>query len=182
MLIAKKHWMQIHTYLSLFFLPAMLVYAITGVGYIFGFKEGAGAKIQQFTIPTPESGKEQEAIFQFLRENNLEIPANTELKNARGGMQMGNQSYSVSLQKSGETSKLVVTDRSLYGILLLMHKAKNTPYFDIIAIGFGISLVIFYLSGLIYTSFCKKNRRTALLVCAAGFVCCALAIYGSLMA
>lgn len=179
MLIAKKHWMQIHTYLSLFFLPAMLIYAITGIGYIFGFKDDAGATVHNFTIPTPESGKEQETILQFLRDNGLTIPANTELKSGRKGTQMGNIKYSVSLQKEGATSQLTIMDRSLYGILVLMHKAKGAFYFDIIAVGFGISLMLFYLSGLIFTSFCKKNRSTALIVCAAGFVCCSLAVFVS---
>ena len=179
MLIAKKHWMQIHTYLSLFFLPAMLIYAITGIGYIFGFKDDAGATVQKFTIPTPETGKEQEVILQFLRDNGLEVPSNTTLRNTRRGMQMGSLNYSVSLQKEGAISQLTIMDRSLYGILVLMHKAKGAFYFDIIAVGFGISLMLFYLSGLIFTSFCKKNRSTALIVCAAGFVCCSLAVFVS---
>ena len=180
MLIAKKHWMQIHTYLSLFFLPAMLIYAITGIGYIVGFKDEAGATVQKFTIPTPESGKEQEAILQFLRDNGLAIPANTELKSGRKGVQMGNLRYSVVFQKGGATSSLTITNRSLYGILVLMHKSKGAFYFDIIAVGFGISLMLFYLSGLIFTSFCKKNRSTALIICAAGLICCSLAVFASI--
>ena len=62
--ITKKNWMQIHTYLSLFFLPACLIYVITGVGYIFDFNADADAKIYEFSISEIPQGKE--AIENFI--------------------------------------------------------------------------------------------------------------------
>lgn len=62
--ITKKNWMRIHTYLSIFFLTACLIYVIIGVGFIFGFKADAGANIYEFTIS--EIPQDKEAIENFI--------------------------------------------------------------------------------------------------------------------
>ena len=178
--IAKKDWMKIHTYLSLFFLPMCLIYVLTGIGYIFDFKDTAGAKIYEFTLPNaPQKGEEANAMIEVLRANNLKIPSNTEITIQRGSPTMGSVSYGVSIEsdrKSGAL-KVRVVDRSLYGILVLMHKAKGAVYFNAVAICFALSLAIFYLSGLIMTSFCKNKRKSAGIAFGAGFVITAIAIY-----
>ncbi|CUU39019.1 MULTISPECIES: hypothetical protein [Helicobacter] len=77
-----------------------------------------------------------------------------------------------------------VVDRGLYGILMLMHKIRargfKFSFFDMIAIGFGISMLLFYLSGLIITSFCKGKRKSAFGVLGAGFIITTLAVYLSI--
>ncbi|WP_394967014.1 hypothetical protein [uncultured Helicobacter sp.] len=63
----KSLWMKVHLYLSLFFLPAALIYALTGALYIFDVRENADAKIQEFTLPSiPQQGEEQAAILSVL--------------------------------------------------------------------------------------------------------------------
>ena len=186
----KKNWMQIHTYLSLFFLPVALIYALTGVLYIFEIRQDSGARIH--TIPlesAPEKGKEQEIILSTLKENNLKIPKNTKVTNFRGNMpRMGNVYYDVVISQDKNGAMLRATQRNLYGVLMLMHKSVGTKFqlgsfrfslFDFIAIGFGISLVIFYLSGLIVTSFCKRNRKAAFGILGVGLIITILAVYFS---
>lgn len=186
----KKNWMQIHTYLSLFFLPVALIYALTGVLYIFEIRQDSGARIH--TIPlesAPEKGKEQEIILSTLKENNLPIPKNTKIKIHRGNPSMGNVRYGAIIIKDKDGSFVVRTiERNLYGVLMLMHKSVGTKFqlgsfrfslFDFIAIGFGISLVIFYLSGLIVTSFCKRNRKAAFGTLGVGLIITILAVYFS---
>lgn len=178
--IAKKDWMKIHLYLSLFFLPMCAIYVLTGIGYIFDLKDDAGAKITEIAIPNPpQKGEEGAFMIEILKANNLKIPTNTEVKIQKGNPMMGSVSYAVSLEsdrKSGEL-KLKVIDRSLYGILVLMHKAKGAVYFNIVAVCFALSLAIFYLSGLIMTSFCKNSRKSAGIAIVLGFAITAIAIY-----
>lgn len=69
-----------------------------------------------------------------------------------------------------------VTNSGVYGVLLLMHRAKGLYYFDIIAVAFSVSLILFYLSGLIVTQFCKKNRRVWLLTFILGGIITAIAV------
>ena len=176
--ITKKNWMQIHTYLSLFFLPACLIYVITGVGHIFGYKVDADAKIYEFTISAiPPKEQVQDFIIQKLRENDLPIPKNTEIRYHRGAPTMGGMKYNVVLGKNRNDELVMrVTNRGIYGILLLMHRAKGLYYFDIIAVAFSVSLILFYLSGLIVTQFCKKNRRAGLLAFALGGIITTIAV------
>ncbi|RDU72865.1 hypothetical protein CQA66_02975 [Helicobacter aurati] len=182
MKITKKSWMQIHTYLSLFFLPAAITYALTGALYICNFKEDAWANISEYKLHSaPNKGEEAQTMIDILQKHNLEIPKNTEVRMFRGNPTMGNLRYNVSIikEKNGDYV-LRAVERSLYGVLLLMHKSKGKYYFDIIAIGFSISLMLFYLSGLIVTSFAKKNRKAAFSTMGLGFVITGIAIYCSI--
>lgn len=187
----RKLWMQIHLYLSLFFLPVAFIYALTGALYLFDLREEVGAKVYEIKLDSmPEKGQEKAFIIQTLEANQLPVPKNTDVRIQKGNLVMGSLTYSVSLSsnKQGEP-QLRAVDRSLYGILLLMHKAKGSKYeigsfklglFDFIAIGFAFSLIIFYFSGLVITSFCKKNRTSALGVFIGGFLITSLAIYLSI--
>ena len=90
---------------------------------------------------------------------------------------MGDMKYNVIIGKNRSDEIVMrVTNRGIYGILLLMHLAKGKYYFDIIAVAFSVSLVIFYLSGLIVTQFCKKNRKEGLIAFALGLIITAIAV------
>lgn len=172
--------MKVHLYLSLFFLPAALIYAITGSLYLLGIKEEANATIHEIKIKQLPKGNERETILNILKENNLKIPNDTTLKIMRGNPSMGSIRYNVMVVKEKDDYVLRVVERSLYGILLLLHKGKGGFYFDIIAIGFSISLMLFYISGLIITSFCKKKRKPALLAFLIGFLVTSIIIFLSI--
>lgn len=190
MKLHRKFWMQVHLYLSLFFTPAALIYAVTGVLYIFEIRQNSGAIIHEIPLDSqPPKGEEQAFILKILEDNNLKIPSDTQVRMGRGGLTMGNIKYGVNIAKDKNDKPILrTTERNLYGVLMLMHKSGGTKheiggfkfsYFDFIAISFGISLVIFYLSGLIITSFCKGKRASAFGVMGVGFVVTALAVYFS---
>lgn len=188
--IPKKFWIKLHTYLSLFFLPLALIYAITGVGYIYEIRQNSGAEIVKIPLESmPKKGGEKELILKLLEENSLEIPKDTSIKMFRGNPSMGNVYYGASIikERNGEII-LQVTKRNIYGVLLLMHKSNGSKFevggfkfhfFDFLAMGFGASLLLFYLSGLIMTSFCKKDRPVSFGVLGAGLVATILAVYFS---
>lgn len=186
----KKSWMKIHTYLSLFFLPFALAYAITGVGYIFGLQQDSFAKVYEIPLDSaPAAGQERERLLELLQAGNLRIPSDQEVRLVKGNPTIGNTAYSASIakDKSGKPVFRVV-ERSAYGVLLLMHKSMGKKFeilgaklsvFDVFAIGFGVSLLLFYLSGLIVTSFCKRDRVVSFGVLGAGVLAMACAVYWS---
>ncbi|CUU40851.1 hypothetical protein [Helicobacter typhlonius] len=191
MKLHRKLWMQIHLYLSLFFLPAALIYAITGALYIFEIRQNSGANIIEIKLDSmPQKGEEREFIIKTLQEHQLKVPKDTTLHSMKGNLTMGDIKYGVSLVKDKDGTPIIRTiDRGLYGILMLMHKSTGTKYelggfkfsfFDFIAIGFGISMLLFYLSGLIMTSFCKGKRKVSFGVLGAGFIITTLAVYLSI--
>ncbi|CAM2858500.1 hypothetical protein [Helicobacter burdigaliensis] len=182
-LISNKTWMQIHLYVSLFFIPMALIYAITGVGYILDYRQNSGATIQKIEIKQEiPKGSEKEVILNTLKANNLEIPSNTEVRFFKGAYSMGTLKYQVLLSKDkmGDGYTLSTIDRNFYGVILLLHKAAGKYYFDILAIGFSIALVLLYLSGLFITAFCKKNQKGAIIATLLGFVITGVVIYFSI--
>lgn len=187
----KRFWIKLHTYLSLFFLPFALIYAITGVGYICGFQQDSFANIYEIPLDTmPARGQEKEVLLGLLHTHHLKTPANQEVHFVKGNPTIGTLAYSASISKNRDGKPIFrVVERSLYGVLLLMHKSQGTQFdllgfklsvFDIFAIGFGFSLVLFYLSGLIVTSFCKRDRLASFGILGLGMVACALAVYVSI--
>ena len=180
----NKFFRYIHIYVSLFFLPVALLYAVSGVSYIFGLKEDTGASKITYTasgIQLPK-GDEKGVLLGILKAQGIKIPADTTLRNDRkkGGVSMGGIHYSVNAKQNGEDLLITATTRSLLGDIILLHKDKGGWYFSILAVGFGVSLVLLYLSGLMITLFAsKKDRKSQLAVLAFGVLACVVLGYMS---
>ena len=185
----KKLWIQIHTYLSIFFLPAALLYIITGIGAIVGFESDSGGKTQDFILQTtPQKGQEEAFILDFLKQQNLKIPNPTTLQKFNSCfMYMGSPTYSVTLIKELEPNgdehyKIHTSQRGLYGLAFFMHIAFQAPYFSVIAFGFSLSMIVFYFSGLVMTSFARGKRKIMLYVFVGAIFAVCLATYLSIRA
>ncbi|MDD6055198.1 MAG: PepSY domain-containing protein [Helicobacter sp.] len=172
-----KLFRNTHIYLSLFFLPLALIYAITGVVYIFGFNQDVGAVKNTYQLTQNiEKGKEADALINFLKENKLKIPSNLDAKERKGAISIGGASYSAQIMKNGESNyTITTTQRSFLGNLIMLHKAKGGWYFDVLAVGFGFTLILLYISGLMITLFhSKKNRGLQYATILAGFIITAI--------
>lgn len=172
----KKRWMWIHTYLSLFFLPTVVLYIVTGVVAICDLEHKWEGKTQFLEIERlPKPGEEVEFIKGVLESHNLPMPSNTDIKiYESGAVMMGTLSYRVVAYGSFDKQtkepyyRLMVLKCNLFGIMLGLHVSFNTPFFDIVAVCFSISILIFYLSGLVMTKFCKGKRKSAVWVLLGG--------------
>ena len=169
-----KFFLQFHIYLSLFFLPVALLYAVSGLAYIFGANQDFMATKNSYkTNLVLQKGAEQEAVLQFLKEQNIKIPNDVNLKKDKkqGGLTMGTASYSINVKQAKDELVVTTTKRSFLGNIIMLHKDKTGWYFRILSISFGFSLMLFYLSGLMITFFAnKKERKAQLLVIAAGIL------------
>ena len=182
-IISNKTWMQVHVYVSLLFIPMALIDAITGSWYIFNIRQNAGAEIKEVRIQdTIPKGSEREVMLRILQENKLEIPSNTEVSFFKGSHSIGTLKYQVLLtqDKNSPSYTLRAIDRNWYGVLLLLHKAAGKYYFDILAVGFSIALVLLYLSGLFLTAFCKRDRKGSSIAIILGILVTTLAVYLSI--
>ena len=93
---------------------------------------------------------------------------------------MGGIHYSVNAKQNGEDLLITATTRSLLGDIILLHKDKGEWYFSILAVGFGVSLMLLYLSGLMITLFAsKKDRKSQLAVLTLGVLACVVLGYMS---
>lgn len=169
-----KQFRNIHIYLSLFFLPVALMYALTGALYIFGVDEDSGASKHTYTLKaTISQGGEIEAMLEYLKANDIALPRGSEPKlDKKGYLRIGSVHYFAGIKKLGEgTYDIMVFKRSFIGDIILLHKAKGEWYFNILAVGFGIAIAILYLSGLIITLFnSKKNRFIQYVTLIVGFI------------
>lgn len=81
---------------------------------------------------------------------------NGELKEDKreGGFSAGGVHYFVNMSaKEGEIT-LTTHTRSLIGDLIMLHKNQGLWYFSVL--GFGVALILLYVSGLIITLFAIK--------------------------
>ena len=169
----KKTFRKIHMYLSLFFLPLAIMYAVTGIIYISGSNQDVGATINKYVIIDKiTAGQEKEAVYNYLKTNNIKLPNDKTSKSKKGNLVFGGAAYSAELEikKTGEQT-LTVKNRSFIGNLIMLHKSKGMWYFDVLSIAFGIALFILYFSGLMMTLFGSKNgRMPQYATIAAGFI------------
>lgn len=180
-MFSNKTWMKIHLYLSLFFLPMALIYAVTGAFYIFGFKTNAGASVVQIKLNETITHKNaQEIMIRLIKENNLKMPENLQVRFNKNVYSMGNLKNAYLIRVANDKTEFLAYDRSIYGVLLLLHKAHGKFWFDILAVGFAIALVIFYISGLVLTAFCKRDKKGALISTILGIVITALGVHFSI--
>ncbi|MDA3967543.1 MULTISPECIES: hypothetical protein [Helicobacter] len=167
-----KTFRNIHIYLSLFFLPLALMYALTGILYISGIDQNYGATKNTYTMHNATKGKEIESMLKYFKENNIALPKVGEIKEKEGKLIVGSAHYSATLEKKAEDSYNITTiERSFIGNLIMLHKAKAKWYFDVLAIGFGITMFLLYFSGVMITLVnIKKNREKQILTIIAGIV------------
>lgn len=184
MINKNKLFRQIHIYVSLFFLPCAVLFALTGIVYILGADQDTGLKVENYKlVKNIEVGKEKDALIQYLQENNLKIPSNTEvIKGKDKGITIGGAHYSANIALVAQNEyAITLKTRSLLGDMIMLHKNKGAWYFSVLSIAFGIALFLLYISGLIITLFAsKKDRQKQLATLGAGVVITIFLAYLSL--
>lgn len=155
----KKMLRKIHLYLGLFTLPMGLLLALTGVLYIIGFNQDSGATIEKYILDgvVIEAGNEVAFLNDWTSKNNVEMPRTTEVMPYKGGtIIVGTPHYSIQIKAGKDQTTLTTTKRSMLGDMIMIHKAKVRWYVNILSVLLGISMLLFYISGIVIASF-KKN-------------------------
>jgi len=168
MINKNKFFRMAHIYLSLFFLPCALLYALTGMVYIFGINQDFKMQTQNYVLnKNIKQGEEIKTLIEFLKENNLELPSQKQikLKNSKQGLSIGSIYYNASIIKNANDQYLISTQkRSLLGVMISLHKNKGEWYFSVLAVAFALSLFLLYISGLMISFFASKKDRSKQLV------------------
>lgn len=182
MINKNKLFRQIHIYISLFFLPLALLYALTGIAYILGFDQDSGLKENTYNVNFEiQEGKEKELITNFLKENNIKLPKDEIMEAKDGDFVLGSAAYSVELHQNEGKFMLITKERSFLGNMIMLHKNKVAWYFSVLGIAFGLTLLTLYLSGIMITLVAiKKDRRNQILTILAGFIVTSIVAYLSL--
>ncbi len=155
----RKTWFDIHLILSVFFLPVALVYAITGGLNLVG----VGAEQHG---PRPPAGMVGRA------------PANGGPSAPGYGHGAGNGAMAQGGRPewAGQHKK----PTGLYDNIMLLHKGKGGPAFNVVGVAFAVSMLVMYLSGIVIGWSMPGKRRQMLMSAAAGLAVAIVAIAVSL--
>lgn len=159
--------MQLHGYLSIFFLPLACVYAFSGSAYLWlDPKESLQMTIEiqnlVSIVPVTEE-KIKAVILQELPKNGIFSSPRGKLKQQGNRFSWGDQrhlrvKYYVSAQNP-QTAILKISTPTLYGRLIGFHKGKGSGLIKGLGTGFALLLIVSYLSGLflaLKTTWLKK--------------------------
>jgi len=167
-------WMRTHNYVSMFFLPVALLYAVTGGLYIMGIRGGADQKETIEVASAQPLPQDIEALQTFvgtqLQDRKLRLPAG-DAQLGRGTFIWGQPSgYHVMLEppKGSTGARIVCVTPAPYSRLVFLHKAKCGMPFKVLGIAFAIAMSLIYLSGLVIGWRAVSRRRTFLATLAGG--------------
>lgn len=154
----KKVLRKIHLYLGLFTLPMGLILATTGILFIAGFDEDTGETSNKYTsLEVVEKGKEIEFLERWTAENNISMPRTNEIVEDKGSIVVGTPLYNIIVTSKSDKTLIKTVKKSILGALFIAHEAKDARwYINILSILLGVSMITFYVSGIIIASF-KKN-------------------------
>ncbi len=173
----KTH-INIHLILSIFFLPLMLLYAVTGAMYMAGTDAQLGSQTTIHALNTPKASP---AALEELRQLGVELPEG-ELRAGKGGkMMLGNgASRHISFSEDRKSGKLLaeVVEPGLYPRLMLIHKGKAGLWFTVLGYGAAGCMLVLYATGI---AILWKNRRKRTLMLASFALGCGAVLLGFLM-
>ena len=168
-----------HAYLAMFFLPAVILFAVTGSLYIFGIKGDLNTKSYQIqlsqSLPRPLAlniEAQEKVMVDYAREHGIEVPEGKAQK-GRMGVTLGNPAgYHLVLipDRTENSAELQVNQPGLYYKIVLLHKAKCGWVFKIFGVATGICLVLLYVSGIILIWKNIRLKNKALILCGIGLL------------
>ncbi len=163
--------LNLHLVLSIFFLPLMLMYAITGAMYMAGTDGQLGSKVEVYSLKTAKASPEALAELGQL---GVVLPEG-ELRAGKGGkVMLGNgaaRHISFSTGKDGQL-KAEVTEPGLYPRLMLIHKGKAGLWFTVLGYGAAACMLLLYVTGI--AILWRNRRKRALMLASFGLGCVAV--------
>jgi len=183
---ARILWIKWHAYLSCFFLPLALVYALTGLLYLFDVKGGASQTFEyEFTTPLVFPLSEiqaQKLVTNFLSQDSttrvhLPLPNNYYHSPEVQSWWDFNQEIILVNAHDGELPHLVIEKNNLWRQLIFIHKGLAGELFHVMGVLLGLSILFSLLSGTLVALVMPKLKRNATLFISLGFVVVILA-YG----
>jgi len=183
---ARILWIKWHAYLSCFFLPLALIYALTGLLYLLEVKGGAS---ETFEFPYssaswPDSEQEARQAMEFLLEqegalHHLPLPNNYFSSPDWQGWYDIHQEISLVGEDEDHGAKLVIAKNNLLRQLMYIHKGIAGNIFRILGILLGISLLFSIISGAIVALAMPKLKRNAMLATCLGCLAVVIPYFSS---
>jgi len=180
---ARKRWMQIHAYLSIFFFPFALLFATSGVLYLWSdleTKTGEDIILQELTPEAPTTLDDVEALLrEQIKQNNWAVPTGTLSKRGNKFRWGSTTSTFIEYQASStikSEATLTLNKVNFYGRLLNFHTGKGSSLMDTLGTLFAILLIVSYLSGTVLAFKTKWMRTSTIIAFSLGLITLILAL------
>jgi hypothetical protein len=182
---ATKFWMKIHLYVSVFFMPVAMMFAVTGGLEICGFHGNSREQTIEvpLTQPLPEDiNAQQSFVAEQLKKNNLSVPRGR-AQFRRGQFFWGRptgRNVAMRIAQAGKVAQIRIEIPSFYNRLALLHEARGGAAFNCLAVGFAIAMIVIYISGIMICWKAVKMRRAILVSFFVGLFVTAAAVFISM--
>jgi hypothetical protein len=172
---ARILWIKWHAYLSCFFLPLALIFALTGLLHLLEVKGGAS---ETFEFPYssnswPNNEKDAKQALQFLLKqegglDHLPFPKNYFVSSSWQGWYDIHQEISLVAEDEDHGAKVVIEKNDLMRQLMYIHKGIASNIFVILGVLLALSLLFSIISGAIVALAMPKLKKNASIACALG--------------
>ncbi|MFC3847368.1 PepSY domain-containing protein [Helicobacter baculiformis] len=170
---------KFHAYASVFFLPLVLLFVISGVAFFLDFGSNSGAKITKWSVPLVAKEKELEFLLDFLKQKNVALPPKIEPRRRKGALLIGTAGYEININSERDKSVITSIHRSALGVLMQVHKGRAGKPLVVFGIIFGVFLCLFYMSGLLM-GFKRKSTKGIISAFVLGAVVLGVLLWGAL--
>jgi hypothetical protein len=172
---ARILWIKWHAYLSCFFLPLALIYALTGLLHLVEVEGGASETFEYaYSSPSwPDNEKDAKQALQSLLKQkdglqHLPLPKNYFVSPVWQGWYDIHQEVSLVAEDEDHGAKVVIEKNDLMRQLMYIHKGIASNIFKLLGILLGLSLLFSIISGAIVALAMPKLKRNSSIACALG--------------
>ena len=181
--LTSKFWMKIHLYVSIFFLPVAMIYAVTGGTEICGYHGSSRELTLEVPLIEPlqdDIDSQQSFVAEQLVKNGLPIPrGNPQIR--RGQFVWGRPTGRnvILMTQSSYIARIRVEMPDFYNQLANLHEARGGIAFNTLGVVFAIAMIVIYISGILICWKAVKLRRAIVISFLIGLAATAVAIFFS---
>lgn len=164
--------MKVHGYLSIFFLILMLMYALTGILYLFDIKGSQSSRSISFQLDYwPESETEALTFMPEILEKIGEKKLPRQYSERKGHKWYDLKKSILLTQGDKHNSVLVTVSHSDFmRQMLMIHKGYGGPLFTLLGIALGIYVMLMLISGVWLSIKTKPMLRGSFISAGMGLV------------
>ena len=168
---------SLHLVLSLFFLPMIVVYAVTGLLYMGGVDQHFTSHVAVHELNAADHPPYEDSCRELERRG-VALPEG-KVRPFKGNHILGPMTDThVLFLRKGHTLRAEVVEPGIYPNLMLAHKGKAGWWFTALGYGAALSLIILYVTGILLM---WKNRGKRKLMLVSAFLGTAAVVAGYLM-
>lgn len=168
-------WMRLHAYIACFFLPAAMLYALTGGLYLLGIEGGVRQEYHyQLELeagwPKDQMVAEKIVTAEMCRQGHCTgLPEDYYLWEGKHDWYGFKREVLLIPEADGQVT-LEIREHDLWHQLLLIHKGHAGKFLKVFAILWGISLLFSLVSGVVLALNMPKIKRMSMASLVAGSI------------